>query len=153
MWGSIADRIGRKPVFIGGALGCAVLIFPFLWSMSQGNLPLIFTFGLLLAGVVYSAPNAIWPSFYGEMFSTKVRYSGTAIGTQIGFALGGFAPTISTALLGSDGKNWLAVAVFTAVTSLIAAGSAATARETFRVHMNDLGSKREREQATQAMAV
>ena len=153
MWGIVADRIGRKPVFIGGALGCAVLIFPFIWSMSQGNLPLIFTFGLLLAGVVYSAPNAIWPSFYGEMFSTRVRYSGTAIGTQIGFALGGFAPTISTALLGADGKNWLAVAVFTAVTSLVAAASASTARETFRVHMNDLGSRKDREQAAQAVAV
>jgi MFS family permease len=140
MWGRIADRVGRKPVFIGGALGCAVLTFPFLAALSSGNLALSFVFGLLLAGVVYSAPNAIWPSFYGEMFDTRVRYSGTAIGTQIGFALGGFAPTISTALLGSDQKNWLAVAVFTAGAAVVAAISASTARETYDVPTTELGS-------------
>jgi MFS family permease len=140
-WGTVADRVGRKPVFIGGALGCAVLIFPYLSALSRGNLPLIFVFGLLLSGIVYSAPNAIWPSFYGEMFGTEVRYSGMAIGTQIGFALGGFAPAISTALLGSDGKDWMAVAVFTAAAALIAAISASTARETFHIPMAELGSK------------
>lgn len=147
MWGMIADRVGRKPVFIGGALGCAVLTFPFLAALSHGNLTLSFVFGLLLAGVVYSAPNAIWPSFYGEMFDTRVRYSGTAIGTQIGFALGGFAPTISTALLGSDQKNWMAVAVFTAGAAVVAAISASTARETYDVPMSELGTHESRSEA------
>jgi MFS family permease len=147
LWGTLADRIGRKPVFIGGALGCAVLIFPFLSFLSAGNLPMVYVFGLLLSGVVYSAPNAIWPSFYAEMFDTKVRYSGMAIGTQIGFALGGFAPAISTALLGKNETNWMAVAIFTAAAALVSAGAAFTARETFNVHMNDLGSKKHREAA------
>lgn len=141
LWGTVSDRIGRKPVFIGGAIGCAVLIFPFLSAMSQGNLPLIFVFGLLLSGIVYSAANAVWPSFYGEMFDTKVRYSGTAIGTQIGFALGGFAPAISTALLGSGGTNWMAVAVFTAAAAVVSAIAAFTARETYKVPMSQLGKK------------
>src|SRR3712207_7043726 len=47
------------------------------------SFPLIFLFGILLSGVVYSAANGVWPSLYGEMFGTKVRYSGMAIGTQI----------------------------------------------------------------------
>ena len=42
----------------------------------------------------------MWPSFYGEMFSTEVRFSGVAIGTQLGFLVAGFAPTIVTALGG-----------------------------------------------------
>ncbi len=92
---ALSDRIGRKPVFIFGGLACACLIWPYLWSISQANIPLIFVFGLLLSGVVYSAANGVWPSLYGEMFDTRVRLSGMAIGTQIGFALGGFAPTIS----------------------------------------------------------
>ncbi|AEK61919.1 MFS transporter [Collimonas fungivorans] len=136
---ALSDRIGRKPVFIFGALGSACLIWPYLWCISQANIPLIFVFGLLLSGVVYSAANGVWPSLYGEMFDTRVRLSGMAIGTQIGFALGGFAPTISAAILKPGADGWMPVAVFVSVTALIAAISAATARETYRTPMQELG--------------
>jgi MFS family permease len=137
----LSDRIGRKPVFIAGALGCAVLIWPYIWAISQGNIPLIIILALLLSGVVYSAPNAVWPSLYGEMFSTKVRLSGMAIGTQIGFALGGFAPTISAAIMGTGPNGWMPVAAFTSVTAVVAAIAAATARETYLIPMEDLGRR------------
>lgn len=140
-WAILADRIGRKPVFIFGALGCAVLIWPYIWAISQGNLTLIFVLGILLSGVVYSASNGVWPALYGEMFDTRVRLSGMAIGTQIGFALGGFAPTISAALLGTGPNGWVPVAAFTTATAVIAAISAATASETYRTPMEDLGKK------------
>jgi MFS family permease len=138
-WAILADRIGRKPVFIFGALGSAVLMFPYLWSISQANLVLVFLFGLLMSGIVYSASNAIWPALYGEMFDTRVRLSGMAIPTQIGFALGGFAPTVAAGLQGSGPTGWLPVAILTLVACLIAAGSASTARETYNVHLYDLG--------------
>ena len=51
-------------------------MFPYLWAISQASIPLIFLFGVLMSGVAYSASNGIWPSFYGEMFSTQVRLSG-----------------------------------------------------------------------------
>src|SRR4051812_35610985 len=54
-WGRMSDRFGRKPVFAFGAFGSAVVAFPFLWALQHGNFPLIFLFGLLLSGVVYSA--------------------------------------------------------------------------------------------------
>jgi hypothetical protein len=76
-------------------------MFPYLWSISQANIPLIFVVGLLMSGVLYSASNGVWPSFYGEMFDTRVRLSGMVIPTQIGFALAGFAPTIAAAVRGS----------------------------------------------------
>jgi uncharacterized membrane protein len=47
--------------------------------------------------------------------------SGTAIGTQFGFALAGFTPTIASALIGSDSSNWVRVALFTAVACVISA--------------------------------
>jgi MFS family permease len=136
---ALADRIGRKPVFITGALGCAVLIWPYIWAISQANVPLIFLFGLLLSGVIYSAPNGVWPALYAEMFDTRVRLSGMAIGTQIGFALGGFAPAISAALLGTGPAGWYPVAGFTAVTAVVSSLAVLTARETFRTPMSDLG--------------
>jgi MFS family permease len=141
LWAALADRIGRKPVFIGGALGSGALTFAYLAAISSGNYTLIFVTGIALVGVVYSAANGVWPSLYGEMFSTRVRCSGMAIGTQIGFALGGFAPTIATALAGPGAGGWVPVAVFTAVCTLIAAGCALSTRETYRVPMHELGAK------------
>ena len=140
-WAVLADRIGRKPVFIFGALGCAVLIWPFIWSVAQADITLIFVFGILLSGVVYSAANGIWPALYGEMFDTKVRLSGMAIGTQIGFALGGFAPTISAAIMGTGPGGWMPVAAFTAATAIIAAIAVMTARETYLTPMHELGRR------------
>ena len=142
LWATLADRIGRKKVFIGGAIGSAALIWPYMWAISQADVTLIFVFGLLLSGVVYSAANGVWPAFYGEMFDTRVRLSGMAIGTQVGFALGGFAPTISAAVLGTGPTGWVPVATFVAVTTLVAAIAAATARETYLVPMKELGRKR-----------
>ncbi|MET7244496.1 MFS transporter [Methylobacterium sp. EM32] len=138
---SLSDRIGRRPVFIFGALGSAALIWPYMWAISQGNLALIFCFGILLSGVVYSAANGVWPSLYGEMFDTKVRLSGMAIGTQIGFALGGFAPVISASLLGTGPTGWVPVALFVTATAGIAAVSIFTARETYRTPMEQLGKR------------
>jgi MFS family permease len=142
LWAMLADRIGRKPVFLIGALGCAVLIWPYIWAISEANIPLIFVFALLLAGVIYSAANGIWPCLYGEMFSTDVRLSGVAIGTQIGFALGGFAPAISTAIMGTGPNGWVPVAIFTSATAIISAISVMTARETYLTPMDELGKKK-----------
>ncbi len=141
VWATLSDRIGRKPVFVFGALGCAVLIWPYIWAISQGDITLIFVFGLLLSGVVYSASNGVWPALYGEMFDTRVRLSGMAIGTQIGFLLGGFAPAISAALMGTGSSGWIPVAAFTAVTAIISAISASTARETYLTPLDQLGKR------------
>jgi MFS family permease len=138
---SLADRIGRKPVFIVGSLGSAVLMFAYLGAISAGSYPLIFLVGIVMFGVVYSAANGIWPSFYGEMFTARVRLSGMAIGTQIGFAIAGFSPTIAAALDGDDGRSWVPVAVFIAVLCLVNVLAVATARETFRVPTEQLGAK------------
>jgi hypothetical protein len=88
-WAALADRIGRKPVFIFGALGSGALMFAYLAAIASGRYVLIFLAAILMSGVVYSAQNVVWPALYGEMFPTKVRLSGTAVGTQIGFAIGG----------------------------------------------------------------
>ncbi|SEF21141.1 Na+/melibiose symporter [Amycolatopsis pretoriensis] len=136
----LADRVGRKPVFITGCLLCGVLIFPYLWSISIGSYALVFVLGIVLFGVAYSGVNGVWPSLYGEMFTARVRPSGMAIGTQIGFAVAGFAPSV-VAAIGSAKEDWLGVAIFTAAVCVVAAVAAATARETYRVPTAELGSR------------
>jgi len=64
-----------------------------------------------------------------------------AIGTQIGFALGGFAPTISAAVLGTGPTGWMPVALFTTGAALVSACAAWSARETCNVPMDELGQR------------
>lgn len=140
-FGRLADRIGRKPVFIYGALSSAALMPFYMLSMSQGNHLLTFALSVATFSCGYAAANAVWPSFYGEMFSTQVRFSGLAIGTQLGFLVAGFAPSIVTALGGVREGGWVVISIFTAVVCLIAAGSALTARETRDVPTELLGQR------------
>lgn len=142
LWALLADRIGRKPVFIGGVLGCAVLLFPYFMLVTTGNTIAIFAAAMILSGVVYAAPNAIWPSFYAEMFETRVRYSGTAIGTQLGFLAAGFTPLVSASVVREGPTGWVPVAIFVAGCCVISAAAAATARETHKVDIADLGRRR-----------
>lgn len=139
MFGRLADRVGRKPVFIYGAVASAVMMPFYLLSMGQSNELLVFALAIITFSFGYAAANAVWPSFYGEMFSTPVRFSGVAIGTQIGFMLAGFTPSIVTALGGVKEGGWVVTAGYTAVVCLVATVAALTARETKDVRTADLG--------------
>jgi MFS family permease len=149
LWGMAADRIGRKPVFIGAALGCAVLAFPYLFLITTGSFWIILVSTVIIQSVVYAAANATWPSFYSEMFPARVRYSGVAIGTQIGFMSSGFLPLVAAAILGEGRMGWVPVAIVVAVCSLIAAAAASTAIETNKTDTMLLGEK-PRDPATDA---
>ncbi|WCE00734.1 MFS transporter [Streptomyces sp. HUAS 31] len=141
LWATLSDRIGRRPVFLAGAAGSAVTMFLYLWAISTGSYPLTLLLGIVAFGVVYSAANGVWPSFYGEMFSTRVRLSGMAIGTQIGFAVAGFAVTFAAQIAGPDGDDWSAVALFTAALCVPPVVAALSARETAKVPTEQLGER------------
>jgi MFS family permease len=142
-WAMLADRIGRKPVFIFGAIGSGALMFAYLGAISAGGYPLIFLTAILMSGVIYSAMNGIQPALYGEMFPMRVRLSGMAIGTQIGYAIGGFAPTAAKAIAGDGPGGWVPVAIYVLVSTLIAAVAVATARETYRVPLAEIDGRTE----------
>ncbi|MEV7605960.1 MFS transporter [Paenarthrobacter sp. NPDC089322] len=139
LFGMLADKIGRKPVFIYGAVASAIMTPFFFLSFESGSTPLMFLAAIVYFSLGYAAANAVWPSFYGEMFSTKVRFSGLAIGTQLGFLAAGFAPTIVTAIGGTKPGGWVQVSIFTAVICVIAAVSALTARESAKIPTAQLG--------------
>lgn len=141
LWGIAADKIGRKPIFIGGSIGCAVLAFPYLAIITTGSFWAILVATLIIQSVVYAAANAIWPSFYAEMFPARVRYSGVAIGTQIGFMTSGFLPLIASAILREGPLGWIPVAVVVGAFSVAAAIAAFTASETHKTDTMTLGEQ------------
>src|SRR3954469_10285810 len=141
LWARLGDRIGRRPVFIFGAIGSGALMFAYLGSIASGSYPLIFLAAILMSGVVYSAMNGLQPALYGEMFPTRVRLSGMAIGTQIGYAIGGFAPTAAAAIEGDGPAGWVPVGVYVLVSSLIAAAAVLTPRETVHIPLAEIDGR------------
>ena len=97
--GILADRIGRKPVFITGNIICAVAAFVYFWSISTASIPLIFASGILFMTVGYGMVNPLGPAMTAEMFPTRVRYTGAATASQLGLVVTGFAPAIAAAIV------------------------------------------------------
>ncbi|MFE7233511.1 MFS transporter [Streptomyces sp. NPDC057596] len=129
-WGALSDRIGRRPVYLLGAAGVGLWMFPFFWLIDTGgfaHLILAVTVGLVLHGAMY-APQA---AFFAEMFATRMRYSGASIGAQFAsVAAGAPAPLIATALLSAYGSS-TPIALYVigaAVLTLIAVGVAKETR-------------------------
>ena len=138
--GILADRIGRKPVFITGNIICAVAAFAFFWSISIGSVPLIFATAILFMTVGYGMVNPLGPSMTAEMFETRIRYTGAATASQLGLVVTGFAPAIAAGIVQPGPVGWLPVAMFTAACCLISAlVTAVWVKETYRTRTEDLG--------------
>src|SRR3954453_7549524 len=138
--GNLSDRFGRKPPIIVGALGTGLLSFGYLYAISIHSVPLAIIMSLLMWGVVYQGYNAVFPSFYPELFPTRTRVSAMAISQNIGTAVTALLPALFAAVASPGTPNIpLTVGAITFVITAIAAVAAMTARETYRIHMNDLG--------------
>jgi MFS family permease len=138
--GNWSDRVGRRPMIIGGALGAGVLSFAYLYAISEHNVALAFVMSLLMWGVVYQGYNAVFPSFFPELFQTRYRVSAMAISQNVGTMVTALLPALFAAVAppGSDNIPLTVGSIAFAVT-LIAALAAFTARETYRVPMEELG--------------
>ncbi|SFS16752.1 Predicted arabinose efflux permease, MFS family [Microbacterium sp. cf046] len=139
LFGALADRVGRKPVYIAAVSGGALLTWPFLWAIGEANVTLIWVFGILLMSVFFSAYLGAASALWGEQFDTRVRVSGIAVGSQFGFAIAGLGPLLATSLAGPTLTNWLPVALFATVVAAIAITSASFMRETYKTPVAELG--------------
>ncbi|KAB0633716.1 MFS transporter [Burkholderia latens] len=138
--GNLSDKIGRKPPIIVGALLSGLLAFAYLYAISIHNVPFAFVMSLLMWGVVYQGYNAVFPSFYPELFPTRSRVSAMAIAQNIGTAITAMLPALFTAVAPPGAANiWLTVGALAFGVTVIAALAALSARETYRVHMSELG--------------
>jgi hypothetical protein len=83
--------------------------------------------------------HATFPAFYQELFPTRTRVTAFAVSQNLGTMATAFLPAIF-ALVAPPGSNVpLIVGTITLGLTIVAAVAAYTARETYRLHMNDLG--------------
>ena len=140
--GKLSDRIGRRPPIILGSLLAGLLAFAYLYAISIKSVPLAILLSLLMWGVVYQGYNAVFPSFYPELFQTRTRVSAMAISQNIGTTITALLPALFAAVAPPGSVDvWFTVGAIAFGITAISAIAAFTARETFRVQLGDLGHK------------
>jgi metabolite-proton symporter len=129
----LSDRVGRRPVYIGGALFSAAFAFPFFMLIGTQSQPLIYIALILGISVGVAAMFGPQAAYFAELFGARLRYSGFAFARELGSILaGGPAPFIATALLlYAGGTPWL-VAGYFVLLSLITALAVYLGPETYR---------------------
>ncbi len=129
--GALSDRIGRRPLYLVGAIGVGVWGFSFFTlidSLGSGSILLAVLVGLFFHALMY-APQA---AFFAELFGTSVRYTGASVGYQLASIFAGaLAPIIALRLLGDvDTRNTTAVGVYLAIAAAVTVVSVLLAKET-----------------------
>jgi MFS family permease len=126
---ALSDRIGRRSVFMAGAVLAGLWSFPFFHLLDTATFPMMLlaiAVGLICNAVMYGPQAALMT----ELFSTEFRYSGASLGYQLGAICGGgFAPMIAEALLDRY-KSSTAISAYMAVLCLISLVSVALLAET-----------------------
>src|SRR5204863_4376720 len=100
-----SDRIGRRPPIIAGSLAAGLLAFGYLQAISARNVPVAIAVSLLMWGVVYQGYNAVFPSFYPELFPTRTRVSAMAISQNLGTAITAMLPALFAAAAPPGSSN------------------------------------------------
>lgn len=131
LFGAISDVVGRRPVYLFGALFSAAFAFPFFALVRSGselNVILAMSLGI---GVGIASMLGVQGAFFSEIFSAKIRFSGLALGREISASLaGGFAPMAAVALSGHFNNETWPVALLAVALSLITVVAVALAPET-----------------------
>ena len=130
-YAALSDRIGRRPLYLTGALFILLFAFPFFWLLNSRSPVLMVAAIILSVNVGHDMMYGPQAAFLSELFGPRVRYTGTSLTYHLSSVLaGGIAPLIATALLAAFGAN--AVAAYVALMGLISTVSAYLAPESFR---------------------
>lgn len=133
LFAALSDRVGRRPVVLGGSLATVVAAFPLFALINSGSTGLFILALVGGTGVLFSAMFGPMAAMFAEMFGTRARYTGASLGYQLAATLGaGFAPLVAGALLaaGGGGTNSGGISLLIAGAALISAVSVWMATET-----------------------
>ena len=132
-WAALSDKIGRRPVYIYGAIVCGLLSFPF-FSMLATRQPLLIQAAIAVPLIIgHAAMYGPQASFFSELFTARIRYSGASLGYQLASVLaGGLAPLVATGLLAWTGGATWGVGLYMVSLVVITVVSVGLSAETFK---------------------
>ena len=137
--GRLADRVGRRPVYLAGAIlggTWGLWAFPAFGTRNTWIILLTIIVGLLFHALMYSGQ----PAIMAEMFPTRMRYSGVSIAYQVtSIVAGSLAPVLATEWLKSTG-SWWPTAVYLAFAGAVTFVAALALRETRGISLRSLDS-------------
>lgn len=135
--GKLSDALGRRPVYMAGAvLGATWGFFAFPMMDTANDLMILaaVTIGLLFHALMYAGQ----PSIMAEMFPTRMRYSGVSLGYQVtSIVAGSLAPIIATSLL-AEFDSSTPVALYLLGACVITAVSVLLLKETNGISLHDV---------------
>ncbi|MEV0767046.1 MFS transporter [Nocardia salmonicida] len=127
--GRLGDRVGRRPVYLAGAVAAATWGFFAFPMMDSGNSAIILSaiiIGLVFHGFMYAGQ----PAIMAEMFPTRMRYSGVSLGYQVtSIVAGSLAPIIAVKLLDEFGSS-VPIAWYLAFAATVTVIAVVCAKET-----------------------
>ncbi len=121
----LADRFGRRRVYITGALTGAISTFPFFMALEAQSVFWIVVFAILLANIAHDMVVCVQQPMFTSMFGASYRYSGAGVGYQVASVVGGgFTPFIAAALVTFSDGDWHSVAIYLLAGCLLSAATA-----------------------------
>jgi len=119
MGGRLSDKLGRRPVMVGGLVLFILYLTPMFQLLSSNNIGLIFVafaVGLMIHSTLFGPLAA----FVSEQFGTTSRYTGASLGYQLATLLGaGFTPGIVAQIFKDSGQDTAAVVWYLAIMSVV----------------------------------
>ena len=131
-FGALSDRVGRRPVYMFGALAGVALAFPFFWLVGTKEWIWIALAFILARAVVTAAMFGPQAAYFAELFPPQRRFAGFAFARELGSLLaGGPAPFVATALVAWAGGAWWPVACYVILLSVLTAWAVWAGPETY----------------------
>jgi len=129
----LSDRIGRRPVYMFGALFSAAIAFPFFLMVGTRDPALIVLAFVIEMGIGSGAMFGPQAVYFAELFGPRLRYSGFAFARELGSIIaGGPAPLIASSLVAwMAGAPW-GVCVYVVAISLVTAFAVWCGPETYK---------------------
>lgn len=133
LFGALSDRVGRKPVFVGGVIAMGAAVLPTFALINTGRPGLFLAALVLIFGVAMAPAAGVTGSLFSLVFDADVRYSAVSIGYTLSQVVGSaFAPTIAVALYSATGTSD-SIAAYLIAVSLISVLTAALLPGAWRV--------------------
>ncbi|MFM0002521.1 MFS transporter [Paraburkholderia dipogonis] len=142
--GRLTDRVGRKPVYLAGAVAMVLVAYPYFTLLGSGVLWKVITALVLANSITLGILEGAQPAFISELLPVHLRFSGLGIGREISSVLGGgLSPMVATALL-AHYRSAAPVAIYLVVLGLITVLATCFAPETFPKALRLQAKARER---------